>query len=62
MAFELEMLVRFGVPPRRAGGRDPRGRRGLPGGRRHGTIAPGKRADLIAVAGDPLADIAPSAA
>ena len=59
MAFELETLVRFGVTPRDA----------LLAGSRWGaeacrvagdvgTVEPGKRADLIAVDGDPLADIA----
>jgi imidazolonepropionase-like amidohydrolase len=58
MSFELATLVRFGVPPRDA----------LLAGTRWGaeacridvevgTIAPGKRADLIAVEGDPLKDI-----
>lgn len=58
MPFELATLVRFGVSPRDA----------LLAGTRWGaeacridgevgTIAPGKRADLIAVEGDPLKDI-----
>ena len=57
MAFELETLVRFGVSTRNA----------LLAGTRWGaeaihatdvgTIAPGKRADLIAISGDPLIDI-----
>ena len=59
MAFELETLVRFGVSTRDA----------LLAGTRWGaeacrvsddigTITPGKRADLIAIDGDPLTDIA----
>jgi imidazolonepropionase-like amidohydrolase len=58
MPFELETLVRFGVPARDA----------LLSGTRWsaeacradaevGSLAPGKRADLIAIEGDPLADI-----
>jgi imidazolonepropionase-like amidohydrolase len=58
MAFELETLVRLGVPARDA----------LLAGTRWGaeacrvdgdagTLEPGKRADLIAVEGDPLADV-----
>ena len=58
LPFELETLVRFGVSPRDA----------LLAGTRWGaeacrldgdlgTLAPGKRADLIAVDGDPLRDI-----
>ena len=59
MPFELQTLVRFGVSPHDA----------LLAGTRWGaeacridadtgTLQPGKRADLIAVAGNPLADIA----
>ena len=58
MAFELATLVRLGVPPRDA----------LLAGTRWGaeacridgelgTLAPGKRADLVAIDGDPLRDI-----
>ena len=58
MPFELETLVRFGVSPRDAllAGT----RRGAEACRLDadlGTLAPGKRADLIAVDGDPLRDI-----
>jgi imidazolonepropionase-like amidohydrolase len=59
MAFELETLVRFGVPPRAAllaATRDGAEACRVEG--EVGTLEPGKRADLIAVAGDPLRDIA----
>ena len=58
MAFELETLVRFGVSPRDALVAGTRG--GAEACRvagEVGTVEPGKRADLIAVGGDPLADI-----
>jgi imidazolonepropionase-like amidohydrolase len=58
MSFELETLVRLGVPPRQALVAGTRG--GAQACRMDGevgTIEPGKRADLIAVDGDPLADI-----
>jgi imidazolonepropionase-like amidohydrolase len=59
MSFELETLVRFGVTPRQALVAATRG--GAEACRVDGdvgTIEPGKRADLIAVDGDPMADIA----
>jgi imidazolonepropionase-like amidohydrolase len=58
MAFELETLVRFGVTLRDALLAATRG--GAEACRvdgEVGTLEPGKRADLIAVDGDPLADI-----
>jgi imidazolonepropionase-like amidohydrolase len=58
MPFELEMLVRFGVSTRDAllaGTRS--GAEACRVDRDVGTIEAGKRADLIAVDGDPLADI-----
>jgi imidazolonepropionase-like amidohydrolase len=58
MAFELEMLVRFGVPPREALLAATRGgAEACRVEREVGTLEPGKRADLIAVEGDPLRDI-----
>jgi imidazolonepropionase-like amidohydrolase len=59
MAFELEMLVRFGVPPREALlAATRRGAEACRVDREVGTLEPGKRADVIAVEGDPLRDIA----
>jgi imidazolonepropionase-like amidohydrolase len=59
MAFELEALVRFGVPPREALlAATRRGAEACRVEREVGTLEPGKRADLIAVEGDPLRDIA----
>jgi imidazolonepropionase-like amidohydrolase len=59
MAFELEMLVRFGVPPREALlAATRRGAEACRVAREVGTLEPGKRADVIAVEGDPLRDIA----
>ncbi len=59
MAFELETLVRFGVPPREALlAATRRGAEACRVEREVGTLEPGKRADLIAVEGDPLRDIA----
>jgi imidazolonepropionase-like amidohydrolase len=59
MAFELEMLVRFGVSPREALLAATRGgAEACRVEREVGTLEPGKRADLIAVEGDPLKDIA----
>ena len=59
MAFELEMLVRFGVSPREALLAATRGgAEACRVEREIGTLEPGKRADLIAVEGDPLRDIA----
>jgi imidazolonepropionase-like amidohydrolase len=58
MAFELEMLVRFGLTETAALVAATRGgAEACRIGGDTGTIAPGKRADLIALAGDPLADI-----
>jgi imidazolonepropionase-like amidohydrolase len=59
MAYELEMLVRFGVAPQEALLAGTRG--GAEACRiagETGTLTPGKRADIIAVEGDPLTDIA----
>jgi imidazolonepropionase-like amidohydrolase len=59
MAFELEALVRFGVRPREALlAATRRGAEACRVEREVGTLEPGKRADLIAVEGDPLRDIA----
>jgi len=59
MAFELEMLARFGVSPREALLAATRGgAEACRVEREVGTLEPGKRADLIAVEGDPLKDIA----
>ncbi len=58
MAFELETLVRFGVAPRAALlAATRRGAEACRVDREVGTLEPGKRADLIAVDGDPLRDI-----
>ena len=58
MAFELATLVRLGVPPRDALLAGTRwGAEACRVDHLVGTIAPGKRADLIAIDGDPLADI-----
>ena len=58
MSFELETLVRFGLPARDALIAGTRGgAEACRVGHDVGTIEPGKRADLIAIAGDPLADI-----
>jgi imidazolonepropionase-like amidohydrolase len=59
MPFELQTLVRFGVSPRDALLAGTRG--GAEACRvdgEVGTLEPGKRADLIAVQGDPLKDMA----
>ena len=59
MPIELETLVRFGVPPRDALLAGTRwGAEACRIDDQVGTIAPGKRADLIAIDGDPLKDIA----
>ena len=59
MAFELETLVRFGVPPGEALlAATRRGAEACRVEREVGTLEPGKRADLIAVEGNPLRDIA----
>jgi imidazolonepropionase-like amidohydrolase len=58
MCFELETLVRLGVPARDALLAGTRwGAEACRVDAEIGTLAPGKRADLIAVDGDPLADI-----
>jgi len=58
MPFELETLVRFGVSNRDALLAGTRwGAEGCRVAKDIGTIEPGKRADLIAVEGDPLRDI-----
>jgi imidazolonepropionase-like amidohydrolase len=58
MAFELETLVRFGVSNRDALLAGTRwGAEAIHIADDVGTIAPGKRADLIAIDGDPLKDI-----
>jgi len=58
MPFELEMLVRFGVSTRDALLAGTRwGAEACRVDREVGTVEAGKRADLIAVDGDPLADI-----
>jgi imidazolonepropionase-like amidohydrolase len=58
MPFELECLVRFGVSPRDALLSGTRwGAEACRVDGQVGTVAPGKRADLIAVEGDPLTDI-----
>jgi imidazolonepropionase-like amidohydrolase len=59
MPFELQTLVRFGVSPRDAllaGTR--RGAEACRVDKDVGTLEPGKRADLIAIDGDPLKDMA----
>ena len=59
MAFELETLVRFGVSPGEALlAATRRGAEACRVEREVGTLEPGKRADLIAVEGNPLRDIA----
>jgi imidazolonepropionase-like amidohydrolase len=59
MPFELETLVRLGVSTRDALLAATRwGAEACRVDREVGTIEPGKRADLIALAGDPLKDIA----
>ena len=58
MCFELETLVRFGVSPKDALIAATRsGAEACRIGSDTGTLEPGKRADLIAIDGDPLADI-----
>ena len=58
MPYELETLVRFGVTPRDALLAGTRwGAEACRVAGEVGTIEPGKRADLIGVDGDPLADI-----
>jgi imidazolonepropionase-like amidohydrolase len=58
MAFELETLVRLGVSAREALLAGTRwGAEACRVDREVGTVAPGKRADLIALDGDPLRDI-----
>jgi imidazolonepropionase-like amidohydrolase len=59
MPFELQTLVRFGVSPREALLAGTRwGAEACRIDREVGTLEPGKRADLIAIDGDPLADMA----
>jgi imidazolonepropionase-like amidohydrolase len=59
MPFELQTLVRFGVSPRDALLAGTRwGAEACRVDREVGTLEAGKRADLIAVDGDPLADMA----
>jgi imidazolonepropionase-like amidohydrolase len=59
MPFELQTLVRFGVSPRDALLAGTRwGAQACRIDDELGTIEAGKRADLIAVDGDPLADMA----
>jgi imidazolonepropionase-like amidohydrolase len=58
MEFELETLVRLGVKPADALLAGTRwGAEACRVDREVGTIAAGKRADLIAIDGDPLKDI-----
>ena len=58
MPFELQTLVRLGVSPRDALLAGTRwGAEACRVDREVGTIEPGKRADLIAVEGDPLTDM-----
>jgi imidazolonepropionase-like amidohydrolase len=58
MPFELQTLVRFGVSPRDALLAGTRwGAEACRIDKELGTLTPGKRADLIAVDGDPLADM-----
>jgi imidazolonepropionase-like amidohydrolase len=58
MPFELECLVQFGVSPRDALLSGTRwGAEACRVADQVGSVAPGQRADLLAVEGDPLADI-----
>jgi len=58
IGFEAECLVDFGASPLRAIQAITRdAARACRVDREHGTVEPGKRADLVAVAGDPLQDI-----
>jgi imidazolonepropionase-like amidohydrolase len=58
MAYELETLVRFGVSTKDALlAATRRGAEACRVDHETGTLEPGKRADLIAIDGDPLADI-----
>jgi imidazolonepropionase-like amidohydrolase len=58
MPFELQTLVRFGVSPRDALLAGTRwGAEACRVDKELGTLTPGKRADLIAIDGDPLRDI-----
>lgn len=59
MSYELETLVRFGIPAKDALLAGTRwGAEACRVAHETGTIEPGKRADIIAIDGDPLADIA----
>jgi imidazolonepropionase-like amidohydrolase len=59
MPFELQTLVRLGVPPRDALLAGTRwGAEACRIDKDVGTLQPGKRADLIAIDGDPLKDMA----
>ena len=56
-ADEFELMVRHGMPPREAIKAATVNAAALLGLSDVGTLEPGKRADLIAVAGDPLQDV-----
>ena len=57
-ADEFEAMVKYGMPPAEAIKSATVQTADLLGlGGEVGTLAPGKRADIIAVAGDPLADV-----
>jgi imidazolonepropionase-like amidohydrolase len=57
-ALEFELLTRCGLTPMQAIGAGSLGAARLLGRERDiGSVEPGKRADLVAVKGDPLSDI-----